>query len=89
MLTAEGEVLYKLSTQLLSQIKQVELEELKNLERGTIRFGVSAIMGYYYFPKILTTFKQKHPKIKIHLIDQGTAAIEKTLLSGESTPPHY
>ena len=67
LLTAEGEVLYKLATQLLSQAKQVELEleELKELERGTIRFGVSAMMGSYYFPKVLTKFQQKYPKIKI------------------------
>lgn len=85
LLTAEGEVLYKLATQLLSQAKQVELEleELKELERGSIRFGVSAMMGSYYFPKVLTAFKQKHPKIKIHLVDQGTAALEKMLLNGE------
>jgi DNA-binding transcriptional LysR family regulator len=85
LLTAEGEVLYKLATQLLSQAKQVELEleELKDLERGTIRFGVSAMMGSYYFPKILTEFKQKYPKIKIHLVDQGTAALERMLLNSE------
>ena len=85
LLTAEGGVLYKLATQLLSQAKQVELEleELKELERGTIRFGVSAMMGSYYFPKILTKFQQKYPKIKIHLVDQGTAALEKMLLNSE------
>lgn len=85
ILTAEGKVLYKLATQLLSQAKQVELEleELKDLERGTIRFGVSAMMGSYYFPKVLTEFKQKYPNIKIHLVDQGTAALEKMLLNGE------
>jgi DNA-binding transcriptional LysR family regulator len=85
LLTAEGDVLYKLATQLLSQAKQVELEleELKDLERGTIRFGVSAMMGSYYFPQVLTEFKQKYPKIKIHLVDQGTAALEKMLLNGE------
>jgi hypothetical protein len=43
-------------------------------------------MGSYYLPKILTTFKQKHRKIKIHLVDQGTAALEKMLLNGESNP---
>lgn len=85
LLTAEGQVLYKLATQLLSQAKQVELEleELKDLERGTIRFGVSAMMGSYYFPQILTEFKQKYPKIKIHLVDQGTAALERMLLNSE------
>lgn len=85
LLTAEGEVLYKLATELLSQVGQVELalEDLKNLDQGTIRFGVSAMMGSYYFPQVLTDFKQKHPKIKIQLIDQGTAALEKMLLNGE------
>jgi DNA-binding transcriptional LysR family regulator len=85
ILTAEGQVLYKLATQLLSQSKQIELEleELKDLNRGTIRFGVSAMMGSYYFPKVLTEFKQEYPNIKIHLVDQGTAALEKMLLNGE------
>ena len=85
LLTPEGEVLYKLATQLLNQAKQVELEleELKDLERGTIRFGVSAMMGSYYFPQVLTEFKKKHPKIKIHLVDQGTAALERMLINGE------
>ncbi|NQY89153.1 MAG: LysR family transcriptional regulator [Colwellia sp.] len=85
ILTAEGQVLYKLATQLLTQAKQVELEleELKDLERGTIRFGVSAMMGSYYFPKVLTAFKQEYPYIKIHLVDQGTAALEKMLLNSE------
>lgn len=85
LLTAEGDVLFKLATQLLSQAKQVELEleELKDLERGAIRFGVSAMMGSYYFPQVLTKFKQKYPKIKIHLVDQGTAALEKMLINGE------
>lgn len=85
ILTAEGKVLYKLASQLLSQVKQVELEleELKDLDRGIIRFGVSAMMGSYYFPKVLTEFKQEYPNIKIHLVDQGTAALEKMLLNGE------
>lgn len=85
LLTAEGQVLYKLATQLLSQAKQVELEleELKDLGRGTVRFGVSAMMGSYYFPEVLTAFKQEYPNIKIHLVDQGTAALEKMLVNGE------
>ena len=85
LLTAEGKVLYDLSTKLLAQAKQVELEleELKELERGSIVFGVSAMMGSYYFPQILTAFKQEYPNINIHLVDQGSAALEQMLLNGE------
>jgi DNA-binding transcriptional LysR family regulator len=85
LLTAEGEVLFELATKLLEQAKQVEIEldGLKELDRGTIRFGVSAMMGSFYFPEVLTAFKKKYPKIKIHLVDQGTAALEKMLLNGE------
>ena len=85
LLTAEGKVLYDLASKLLAQAKQVELEleELKELERGNIVFGVSAMMGSYYFPQLLTSFKQKYPNIKIHLVDQGSAALEQMLLNGE------
>ncbi len=85
LLTAEGKVLFTLAKQLLNQAKQVELElkELKDLARGSIRFGVSAMMGSYYFPKVLSEFKQKYPHIKIQVIDQGTAALEQMLLNGE------
>ena len=85
LLTAEGEVLFRLATQLLRQAKQVELEleALRDLDTGSIRFGVSAMIGSFFFPKILPAFKQQYPKIKIHLIDQGTAELEKMLLNGE------
>lgn len=84
-LTEEGKVLYQLANELLGQAKQVELalDELKDLERGTVRFGVSAMMGSYYFPQVITAFKQEYPHVKIHLIDQGTAALEQMLINGE------
>lgn len=85
LLTAEGKVLYESATKLLAQAKQVELElqEMKDLSRGTIRLGVSAMMGSYYFPKVLTAFKKKYPQIKIVLFDQGTSTLEKMLLNGD------
>jgi len=70
LLTAEGKVLYESATKLLAQVKQVELElqEMKDLSRGSIQLGVSAMMGSYYFPKVLTAFKQEYPHITINLI---------------------
>jgi len=85
LLTAEGKVLYSSAKNLLAQAKQVELElqEMNDLTRGAIRFGVSAMMGSYYFPEVLTSFKQDYPNIKIVLVDQGTSSLEKMLLNGE------
>ncbi len=84
-LTADGKVLYSLATKLLNQAQQMQLElsELKDHHQGSISLGVSAMMGSYYFPEILSGFKRQYPHITIHLVDQGTASLEKMLLNGE------
>jgi len=85
LLTAEGKVLHQSARKILAQAKQIkqELQEMKDLSRGSIKLGVSAMMGSYYFPQVLTVFKQEYPHITINLIDQGTSTLEKMLLNGE------
>jgi len=85
LLTAEGQILYTAAQKLLLQAKQVELEiqEIKELTQGTIRLGLSAMMGSYFFPQVLTQFKQDYPGINIVLIDQGTNTLERMLINGE------
>jgi len=85
LLTAEGKVLYQAAGGLLAHAKQVEqqLQELKDLNSGVVRFGISAMMGSYYFPDVLLAFKQQYPNITIQLFEQGTAALEVMLLNGE------
>jgi len=85
MLTAEGKILYASATKLLQQANQVSLEiqEMKELTQGSIRLGVSAMMGSFYFPQVLTNFKQDFPGINIVLVDQGTTNLERMLLNGE------
>lgn len=85
LLTSEGKVLFESATELLAQAKQVELElqELKDLRRGTIRVGISTMMASYYLADAILAFKQLYPNIKIQLIDQGTAALKQMLANGE------
>ncbi len=85
LLTAEGKVLYQAAGSLLAHANQVELQlqELKDLNRGVVRFGVSAMMGSYYFTDVLLAFKQQYPNITVQLFEQGTAALEVMLLNGE------
>lgn len=85
LLTAEGKVLYRSAVQLLANAQQValQMQELKDLKSGVVRFGVSAMMGSYYFPQVLVAFKQQYPNINVQLYEQGTAALETMLLNGE------
>ena len=85
LLTAEGKVFYQYASKLLAQSKQMTLalDELKDGMKGKVSLGVSAMMGSYFLPQLLTKFKQTYPAIKIHLIDQGTAALETMLINGE------
>jgi len=85
LLTADGKVFQQYAIALLDQSKQMTLalEELKEGMKGSISLGVSAMMGSYFFPELLSTFKKAYPQIKIHLIDQGTAALETLLINGK------
>ena len=84
-LTAEGKVLYRSAVQLLANAQQVarQMQELKDLNSGVVRFGVSAMIGSYYFPEVLVAFKQQYPNINVQLYEQGTVALEIMLLNGE------
>ncbi len=83
-LTADGEVLLKHAQRILESVNQAELEiqELKGIETGTIQFGASSMLSSYYLPNVLAKFKQKYPKVRINLIEAGTASLQQMLLEG-------
>jgi len=85
LLTSEGKVLLESATKLLAQAAQVklELQELKDLSKGTVRVGISTMMGSYYLSDAIVAFKQQYPHIVVQLVDQGTAALEIMLSNGE------
>jgi len=85
LLTSEGKVLLESASKLLAQAKQVklELQELKDLAKGTVRVGIPTMMGSYYLADSIVAFKKRYPHIVIQLVDQGTAALEVMLENGE------
>lgn len=84
-LTSDGRRLLFHARRILEDVEQAELEieELKGLERGEIHFGVSAMLGSYFLPAALSAFSQKYPNIRIHVQEHGTATLETMLLDGE------
>ncbi|MDI6786176.1 MAG: selenium metabolism-associated LysR family transcriptional regulator [bacterium] len=84
-LTKEGEVLYNYAQKIIEQIKQCknEIEELSNLEQGSLIIGASTIPGEYLIPQRIKHFKQKYPRISISIKITDSAEIIESVLSNK------
>lgn len=84
-LTSEGEILFKHIEQAYNFIKTAEnkLLELQNPESGEIRIGVSDTICKYYLIDPIDKFMQKHPKVKIQVINRTSHQILNILKEGK------
>ncbi len=84
-LTAEGKLLYKHIEQAYNFIKTGEnkLLESQNLENGEIRIGVSDTICKYYLIDTIGKFINKHPKVKIQVINRTSHQIHNILKEGK------
>lgn len=71
-LTSEGEVLYKMSGDLISRAEQVETV-MKDLgrERKTLRLGVPPMIGSLILPRIYSEFLPKYSDMQLDIIEGG------------------
>lgn len=71
-LTPEGEVLYKLSEDILSRTEQAEklMEDLGN-GRKTLRLGVPPMIGSLILPIIYRSFVPRNPDISLEITEGG------------------
>jgi LysR family transcriptional regulator, low CO2-responsive transcriptional regulator len=68
-LTEAGEILYGYTQRTLSLLDEATLvmEQLRGIERGTLRVGASATVGIYVVPLALGAYKRQHPKLAVSL----------------------
>lgn len=76
-LTPSGEILFEYLTQVKNLIDSCErvLVSMNDIEEGTIVIGVQSHIVRNYLMNKIIHFQQKHPKIKIQLIDSSTASL--------------
>ncbi|MBQ8044135.1 MAG: LysR family transcriptional regulator [Clostridia bacterium] len=82
-LTPSGEILYKYlkdTRDLLLSCERV-LVSMNDVEQGNIIIGVQSHIVRNYLMDKIDHFRQKHPKIKIKLIDMSTSALIDQLVS--------
>ncbi len=80
-LTPEGAVFLNRIDLALRNIQDAVLEvnDYKQLQKGTIKIGIPPMMGAYLFPKIFSGFRKRYSNLDIYLYEEGSMTIREQL----------
>lgn len=93
-LTEAGQLLLSYGESILALCQETcrALDDLQNLQGGTLSIGASQTPGTYLMPKLIGRFRQKHPKVAVKLQIHSThrigwsvanAQVDLALIEGE------
>lgn len=84
-LTAEGEALFQHAQGILQGVAAAkqEIADLRGLFKGEVRVGLTPMLSSFFFPKIIASFKQSHPALKIAISGDSAWSIQRKIESGE------
>ena len=84
-LTEAGQMLVPHARRVIAAIEDAKqsIDELQGLEHGSLRIGASTTPGMYLIPKTVAHFKERYPRIEIHLGIRDTQQIEAGVISNE------
>lgn len=84
-LTPEGKVFLKRIELALRNIQDavLEINDYKQLQKGTIKIGIPPMMGAYLFPKVFSDFRHIHPHLDVFLYEEGSLTIREKLENDE------
>lgn len=84
-LTEAGSLLVPHARRVITAIQDAKhaIEDLQGLERGSLRIGASTTPGMYLIPQIIARFKERYPKIEIHLGIKDTKLVEEGVIRNE------
>lgn len=83
--TAAGELLLSHARVLLAQAERLrnEFQGRRELETGTLAFGIIPTIAPYLLPRLLGPFRKAHPGITVSIHEVRTDQLISELLSGE------
>lgn len=83
--TYSGECFIEQTRQILLQYQRAknELWDNENMEAGRVIFGISSFRGLRMLPKILKSFHEKYPKVKVDVVEKHSMQLEELLIEGK------
>lgn len=84
-LTAEGEALLLHAQGILQGVSNAkqEIADLRGLLKGEVRVGLTPMLSSFFFPRIIASFKQRHPGLRISISGDSAWSIQRKIESGE------
>lgn len=84
-LTDAGEIVYRRTIGILSQIGdlQGELSELAGLGTGRLRIGLPSLATGLIFARTLSRFHKRYPNIRVELREESSTRLRELLRTGE------
>ena len=85
VLTPEGRLFLQRVEDILERFKDalVEMNDFRQLQRGSVRVGITPIMGAVLFPFAFAHFQKQFPRLDIIVMEEGSLAIRNRLEQGE------
>ncbi|WP_371363508.1 HTH-type transcriptional regulator CynR [Sporomusa rhizae] len=85
MLTAEGVIFFQRVNEILSRVRDVatEMQDLRLLQKGSIKIGIPPMIGALFFPRIFAQFRRKYPNLELTAIEGGSLTVQKLIEQGK------
>ncbi|KIH77235.1 transcriptional regulator, LysR family [Geoalkalibacter ferrihydriticus] len=84
-LTAEGEALAFHAKEIFQGVARArqEIADLRGLLKGEVRVGLTPMLSSFFFPKIISSFKQRYPALQISIDGESAGTIQRKIETGE------
>ena len=81
VLTDEGKRFYLRACKLQNELRDTmtEMNELRNLARGTINLAIPPMIGSCLFPYLFTSFQTQYPHLTLNVCEEGSFAAHRML----------
>ena len=84
-LTSEGRIFLQRADDILALVSDAiaQMNDLRLVQVGTIRIGITPMMGAALFPSALANFQKEYPNVRMAVAEEGSLSIASQLEKGE------
>lgn len=84
-LTVEGESLARNAREIFRRVDQArqEIADLRGLLTGEVQVGLTPMLSSLFFPKIIASFKEEFPALKMSISGESAWNIQRKIIAGD------